>query len=49
MQLVLANPGTAVIEKLQSSNFTEMIGHDKIFLTVGEAVMTCAPKAREEV
>lgn len=49
VDLVLANPGPVVIEKLQSSDFTEMIGHDKIFLTVDEAVMTCAPKAREEV
>ncbi|KAK1301430.1 Sulfate transporter 1.2 [Acorus calamus] len=48
IQLVLANPGNTVMDKLISSKFTEMIGQDKIFLTVGEAVLTCAPKALEE-
>lgn len=47
IQLLLANPGPVVMEKLQASMFTELIGHDKIFLTVGEAVMSCAPKASE--
>ncbi|ONK75523.1 uncharacterized protein A4U43_C03F17780 [Asparagus officinalis] len=49
IELVLANPGPVVIEKLQASHFMEIIGHDNIFLTVGEAVMTCASKAKEEV
>lgn len=49
IELVLANPGPVVIEKLQASDFIETISHDRIFLTVEEAVMTCAPKAREEV
>ncbi|PKA49084.1 Sulfate transporter 1.3 [Apostasia shenzhenica] len=48
IQLVIANPGPVVMEKLQASSFTEMIGHEKIFLTVGEAVMSCAPEACEE-
>ncbi|KAK1308506.1 Sulfate transporter 1.2 [Acorus calamus] len=48
IQLVLANPGNTVMDKLISSKFTEMIGQDKIFLTVGEAVLACAPKALEE-
>ncbi|KAG1334536.1 sulfate transporter 1.3-like [Cocos nucifera] len=48
VQLVLANPGPVVIDKLRLAKFTELIGDDKIFLTVGEAVMTCAPKARED-
>ncbi|KAK1267606.1 Sulfate transporter 1.2 [Acorus gramineus] len=48
IQLVLSNPGRAVMDKLIASKFTEIIGQDKIFLTVGEAVMTCAPKALEE-
>ncbi|XP_039125674.1 LOW QUALITY PROTEIN: sulfate transporter 1.2-like [Dioscorea cayenensis subsp. rotundata] len=48
IKLVLANPGPVVMEKLQSSKFTELIGQDNIFLTVGEAVMTLAPKSREE-
>lgn len=48
-QLLLANPGAAVIQKLRSSGFIEIIGRDKIFLTVGDAVKACAPKAREDV
>lgn len=47
-QLVLANPGPVVIEKLRLSNFTELIGQDNIFLTVGDAVRTCARKSIEE-
>ncbi|KAG6524164.1 sulfate transporter 1.2-like [Zingiber officinale] len=48
VQLVLANPGPAVIEKLQLAKFIELIGQDKIFLTVGEAVMAHAPNTMEE-
>lgn len=48
VQLVLANPGQVVIDKLISSDITNMIGHDKIFLTVAEAVLTCSPKSAEE-
>lgn len=44
LQLVLANPGTMVIDKLHASGFADMIGEDKIFLTVADAVMTFAPK-----
>jgi high affinity sulfate transporter 1 len=33
-----------VIQKLRSSKFTEHIGDDKIFLSVGEAVKMFAPK-----
>ncbi|KAK8931234.1 Sulfate transporter 1.2 [Platanthera zijinensis] len=47
IQLLLANPGPVVMEKLEASLFTELIGHEKIFLSVGEAVMSCAPKASE--
>ncbi|KAJ6852240.1 sulfate transporter 1.2-like [Iris pallida] len=49
VKLVLANPGPVVMEKLSASDFMELIGHDMIFLTVDEAVMTCAPKSREDV
>ncbi|XP_008790803.2 sulfate transporter 1.3-like [Phoenix dactylifera] len=49
VQLILANPGPVVIEKLQTSKFTELIGHDKIFLTVADAVMSCAPKEMVDV
>ncbi|ONK73995.1 uncharacterized protein A4U43_C03F1710 [Asparagus officinalis] len=48
VQLALANPGTIVMDKFYSSKFTEMIGNNKIFLTVGEAVMTCTPKSKED-
>jgi high affinity sulfate transporter 1 len=44
LQLILANPGPAVIQKLSSAKFTELIGEDKIFLTVGDAVKKFAPK-----
>uniref|UniRef100_A0A0D9VQQ1 STAS domain-containing protein n=1 Tax=Leersia perrieri TaxID=77586 RepID=A0A0D9VQQ1_9ORYZ len=49
IQLILANPGPSVIQKLRSAKFTELIGEDKIFLTVGDAVMKFAPKAVESV
>ncbi|XP_020586744.1 sulfate transporter 1.2-like [Phalaenopsis equestris] len=48
IQLLLANPGPVVMGKLQASMFRELIGHDKIFLTVGEAVRSCSPKVSEE-
>ncbi|KAI5407930.1 Sulfate transporter 1.2, variant 2 [Lathyrus oleraceus] len=44
VQLVLANPGSAVTDKLYTSNFANIIGQDKIFLTVAEAVAYCSPK-----
>ncbi|TVU48079.1 hypothetical protein EJB05_07702 [Eragrostis curvula] len=49
IQLVLANPGPVVIQKLRASKFTELIGEDKIFLTVGDAVKKFAPKAVDNV
>lgn len=44
VELVLANPGTLVIGKLHASGFTDLIGEDKIFLTVADAVMIFSPK-----
>ncbi|XP_022766376.1 sulfate transporter 1.3-like [Durio zibethinus] len=44
VQFILANPGPVVIEKLYASNFENLIGEDKIFLTVADAVSSCAPK-----
>ncbi|PPD91863.1 hypothetical protein GOBAR_DD11202 [Gossypium barbadense] len=44
VKLVLANPGPAVVDKLHASKFHEMIGEDRIFLTVEDAIVTCAPK-----
>ncbi|XP_020548269.1 sulfate transporter 1.3 isoform X2 [Sesamum indicum] len=49
VQLVLANPGPVVIDKLHASKFTTLIGEDKIFLTVADAIQTCSPKFVEEV
>ncbi|KAI3981077.1 hypothetical protein MKX01_032217 [Papaver californicum] len=45
IQLILANPGTAVIDKLHTSKLDDVIGHDKIFLTVADAVRNCHPKS----
>ncbi|KAK3031505.1 hypothetical protein RJ639_036019 [Escallonia herrerae] len=47
IQLVLANPGQVVIDKLHASHFANLIGEDKIFLTVADAVLTCAPKVEQ--
>ncbi|XP_061365348.1 sulfate transporter 1.3-like isoform X1 [Gastrolobium bilobum] len=47
VELVLANPGPAVIDKLYTSNFANSIGEDKIFLTVAEAVAYCSPNLAE--
>lgn len=48
-QLVLANPGPVVIDKLHASSFANLIGEDRIFLTVADAVATCALTLVEEV
>ncbi|KAK6916043.1 STAS domain [Dillenia turbinata] len=47
IQLALANPGAVVMTKLYSSNFPNLIGEDKIFLTVADAVRSCAPNMEE--
>lgn len=44
IQLILANPGPIVMEKLHASKLSDLIGEDKIFLTVGDAVATFGPK-----
>ncbi|EYU43602.1 hypothetical protein ABFS82_03G012900 [Erythranthe guttata] len=49
VQLVLANPGPVVMDKLHASKLTNVIGEDKIFLTVADAVQTFSPKFAEEV
>lgn len=43
-QLVLANPGQAVLDKLHASDFADAVGDERIFLTVADAVSTLAPK-----
>ncbi|GER47904.1 sulfate transporter [Striga asiatica] len=49
VQLVLANPGPVVIDKLYTSELTNLIGEDKIFLTVADAIQSCSPKFAEDV
>ncbi|CAJ1963515.1 unnamed protein product [Sphenostylis stenocarpa] len=44
VQLILANPGPIVIEKLHASKLTDIIGENNIFLTVANAVSTFSPK-----
>ncbi|CAM0871392.1 unnamed protein product [Alopecurus aequalis] len=41
IQIVLANPGTEIMKKLDSSKVLELIGHEWIFPTVAEAVLEC--------
>ncbi|KAL2469838.1 Sulfate transporter 3.1 [Abeliophyllum distichum] len=41
IKLVLANPGSEVMKKLDKSKFIDTIGQDWIYLTVGEAVKAC--------
>ncbi|XP_052147692.1 sulfate transporter 3.1-like [Oryza glaberrima] len=41
LQIVLANPGSEIMKKLDSSKVLEAIGHEWIFPTVGEAVAEC--------
>ncbi|KAG5071312.1 hypothetical protein JHK86_006523 [Glycine max] len=48
VELVLANPGPAVTDKLYASSFANTIGEDKIFLTVAEVVAYCSPKLVED-
>ncbi|XP_044957952.1 sulfate transporter 3.2-like isoform X1 [Hordeum vulgare subsp. vulgare] len=41
IQIVLANPGSEIMKKLDSSKVLELIGHEWIFPTVGESVAEC--------
>ncbi|KAG6434848.1 hypothetical protein SASPL_106492 [Salvia splendens] len=49
VQLVLANPGPTVMDKLHASDVADLIGEDRIFLTVADAVQTCSSKFSDEV
>ncbi|KAM0971723.1 hypothetical protein ACFX2I_019502 [Malus domestica] len=48
IQLVLANPGPVVIDKIHASHVATLIGEDRIFLTVADAVSSCSLKLVEE-
>ena len=41
IQLVLANPGSEVMKKLDRSKLIATVGREWIFLTVAEAVCAC--------
>ncbi|KAK7246773.1 hypothetical protein RIF29_41643 [Crotalaria pallida] len=45
VQLLLANPGPIVMEKLHASKLTDLIGEHNIFLSVADAVATFGPKS----
>uniref|UniRef100_A0A0D9VQQ5 STAS domain-containing protein n=1 Tax=Leersia perrieri TaxID=77586 RepID=A0A0D9VQQ5_9ORYZ len=49
IQLIFANPGVVVIQKLRLAKFTEHIGEEKICLTVADAVKKFAPQSTENV
>jgi hypothetical protein len=42
LQLAVANPGSQVIQKLDTSGFLEQLGSEWVFFTVGEAVQVCS-------
>ncbi|KAL5787607.1 hypothetical protein ACOSP7_004556 [Xanthoceras sorbifolium] len=47
IQVILANPGPVVADKLHASKYTDLIGEDNIFLTVADAVRTCTSKMEQ--
>ncbi|KAK1402353.1 Sulfate/bicarbonate/oxalate exchanger SAT-1 and related transporters (SLC26 family) [Heracleum sosnowskyi] len=47
IQLNLANPGQVVLDKLHASEFANLVGEDKIFLRVADAIVMCAPKLEQ--
>ncbi|KAL8540617.1 hypothetical protein ACS0TY_002027 [Phlomoides rotata] len=44
IQLVLANPGRTVLDKLHASKFANRLGEENVFLTVADAVAILSPK-----
>ena len=46
-QLVFANPGTAVAQKLREAGLVEQVGAEWFFLTAGDAVQACYSRLRE--
>ncbi|KAI4367468.1 hypothetical protein MLD38_023203 [Melastoma candidum] len=43
-ELVLVNPGSVAIDKLNAAGFSQQIGEDKIFLAAVDSVMTFSPR-----
>ena len=46
VQLALANPGTAVAQKLKEAGLIDKVGAEWLFLTAGEAVEFCTSQLR---
>ncbi|GMJ12938.1 sulfate transporter 1;3 [Hibiscus trionum] len=44
IKLVISNPGPVVVDKLHASKFPDLIGEERIFLTVADAVRICSSK-----
>ncbi|KAK4845132.1 hypothetical protein QYF36_001287 [Acer negundo] len=47
VQIMLANPGQVVVDKLHASKYSELIGDDHIFLAVADAVRACTSKMEQ--
>lgn len=43
LQLIIANPGHVVLDKLYASDFAKALGEDKLFLTVADAITVFGP------
>ncbi|CAM8911207.1 unnamed protein product [Rhodiola kirilowii] len=46
VELIIANPGQVVLDKLHASKLADTIGEDKIFLSVADAMQTFGPKVK---
>ncbi|CAM8977214.1 unnamed protein product [Rhodiola kirilowii] len=44
VELIIANPGHIVLDKLHASKLADVLGEDKIFLSVGDAIRTFGHK-----
>lgn len=47
VKLIIGSPGQFVVDKLHASNLINLIGEDRIFLSVADAVLTCSPTIQE--
>ncbi|KAE8716790.1 Sulfate transporter 1.3 [Hibiscus syriacus] len=48
VKLVLSNPGSVAVDKLHASKLSDLIGEERIFLTVADAVRICSSKLELE-
>ncbi|KAG0460107.1 hypothetical protein HPP92_023235 [Vanilla planifolia] len=50
IQLVLANPGSEMMKKLDNSKVLDIIGHEWIFLTVGkQSLLACSTQLKQGI